>query len=687
MTLAEDLPECLGAIFSCDDPTPNCRNSARFDFPTLWNITHQYREQCPSGPWLFRQPGVGGDVPDGEASLTNRICELIADATWKRYSNADVWYRLTTWKFPLFQLISISSRPPLGFWEEAFTIIHLLGDPIGSSTDLVRKIDSCQSRAGYWKYRLDDNKLRPKLQDHKGPHELYRRRLWKALALIITSYDEWGSDKGTSAERYLKEELFVFHLSISNGRWFTSRTTFCSETALKDDRNLFISLCLESASHLAADRSTKFLPVIIAQAFFIGSIVIAIIRTKSLAEGPNPQTYIDIEMYSIGFTALYFWVISAVTLTSVIGASQTANSIPNILTGFRLNLSKAFPQRNINLPQIFDAEERYRRGGIYSWQPDGASEDFFDNAAPCVQRLLTPTVPRNRRRSSTRVRLYQSWPWFCTVLPLLSVSFGTIIGMLFTSLVPPDGWSCRSIAEIAIFAVWLVSYPCTLIPWGSHHRRRFWFTFVKDFAAMAATLGLIIATQVGIFNKCSCYTRDGKTGLALPQNPMVKTNLEHRLELHYPAIVVTGIVAQLFVVPGIIAVRYYGAVRVFLQRDDGKSNLQWCSNIGNSTWWMTQRKAFKNWMKKKRSVRPAEEGCELGDVTHVDEAVTTLLGGGQDEMDRSKGAASHAEEVALKHDPRGISTAARGRVSTISGAAGPIEVASEAGIGRRIHKG
>jgi len=149
MALGEDSPECLGAIFSCNDSTPTCRNSARFDFSTLWNITHQYWEQCPGGPWLFRQTGVVGDVSDGEESLTNTICEQIADATWKRYSNADVWYRLTTWKFPLFQLISTSPRPPLGFWEEAFTITHLLGDPIGSSTDLLRKIDSCQSRAGY----------------------------------------------------------------------------------------------------------------------------------------------------------------------------------------------------------------------------------------------------------------------------------------------------------------------------------------------------------------------------------------------------------------------------------------------------------------------------------------------------------------------------------------------------------
>jgi hypothetical protein len=75
---------------------------------------------------------------------------------------------------------------------------------------------------------------------------------------------------------------------------------------------LFIKLCLESANHLAADRSTNFLPVVVAQDFFIGNVVVAIIQTKSWAEVPEPQTYIKIEMYSTRLTALYFCLISAV---------------------------------------------------------------------------------------------------------------------------------------------------------------------------------------------------------------------------------------------------------------------------------------------------------------------------------------------------------------------------------------
>ena len=420
----------------------------------------------------------------------------------------------------------------------------------------------------------------------------------------------------------------------------------CSETASKADREALIKLCLETASHLAADRSTKFLPVIVAQAFFIGSVVIAIVRTIGLAESSNPQTYIDIETYSIGFTALYFWVISTVTLTSVIGTSQTANAIPDILTAFRRNLTNdRFPQTEYDLPGSLDTEERYRRGGIYSWQSDGASKDVFENTNAHLQRLPTPIDSRGRRRSSTKIKLHQSWPWFCAILPLLNVSVGNIIGMALTSLVPPDGWSCRSDAELTIFIVWLVSYPCALIPMGSHHRCRFWFTFVKDFVAMAATLGLIIATQIGVFNKCSCYTNYGQTGLALPETPGVKAILEDRLKLHYPVLTVMGIVAQLLVFPGIIVWRYYSAIRVFLQRDDGNSNLLWLYNIFSWTWWMTQKRSFKHWMKTKYSVCPAEAGCELESVAHANEAAATLLGGGQDAVETGQGAASHVEEA------------------------------------------
>jgi hypothetical protein len=42
------------------------------------------------------------------------------------------------------------------------------------------------------------------------------------------------------------------------------------------------------------------------------------------------------------------------------------------------------------------------------------------------------------------------------------------------------------------------------------------FTFIKDLVAFSATMVIVIVTQVGWYNKVSCYTKGGKEGLALP---------------------------------------------------------------------------------------------------------------------------------------------------------------------------
>ena len=74
-----------------------------------------------------------------------------------------IWVRLTTWKFPLFQLIAQFPRPPLGLATQFFVMAHLLGDPIDTIKNLLQKLSKCQSRAESWKSReplvIDDIRL------------------------------------------------------------------------------------------------------------------------------------------------------------------------------------------------------------------------------------------------------------------------------------------------------------------------------------------------------------------------------------------------------------------------------------------------------------------------------------------------------------------------------------------------
>jgi hypothetical protein len=89
---------------------------------------------------------------------------------------------------------------------------------------------------------------------------------------------------------------------------------------------------------------------------------------------------------------------------------------------------------------------------------------------------------------------------------------------------------------------------------------------------MGATMGMEIATQIGIYNSPICYTLWGGTGLAIQGMASVAATLNHNLEKVYPTITAIGIGVQLLVLPGIVIWKYRLAIRVFLQRDDEQSN-------------------------------------------------------------------------------------------------------------------
>src|SRR2546421_3171407 len=195
--LIEEAVECSQVEFNCTAPIPHCRNAKGFDISTLWTITLDYWNKCPDGPWLFKQPGAVGPISGDVVSLTHDACKAIAGPGWTKYPGSDIWNRLTTWKFPLLQLVATSPRPPLGFREEAFTIVHLLGDPIGTIADLLLKIDGCQRRAVFWQHQLGPNwevigEGMSELEEEDRPSELEKERLWKSLAIITDSFDEWG---------------------------------------------------------------------------------------------------------------------------------------------------------------------------------------------------------------------------------------------------------------------------------------------------------------------------------------------------------------------------------------------------------------------------------------------------------------------------------------------------------------
>lgn len=189
----------------------------------------------------------------------------------------------------------------------------------------------------------------------------------------------------------------------------------------------------ETAYTLAADRQTNSLPIVFAELFFIGGWAIAIVRAAS--SKPNRQNWVNVEAHSIAFSALYIWVISAVILGALIGASQTEASIPRLLQRFEFDMQgvRGKPARRPSAVEREDPnwcpreERRAIQGGCYSWRPT------------------------KWRNPPTKHRIGRWTLAFYALIAVVIIGSGLIVCAVLSYLVPPRGPSCRHIAECTMY--------------------------------------------------------------------------------------------------------------------------------------------------------------------------------------------------------------------------------------------
>ena len=197
----KDVPTDL--LYSCETPWgQNCTSDEHFHFTTLWKYTQSIQNACANDSRLFVP--LGGTTSPQNASLTQASCATIAGSNWKYYPAADIWTRLTTWKFPLLQLVASFPRPPLSFLVDCFVIVHLLGDPIDTIKNLLAKMSTCQHGAEYW--RGECAKYLEKREESDEDRD------WKALALITDAFGEWDEDE--PAKQALQQGLWVHYRTI-----------------------------------------------------------------------------------------------------------------------------------------------------------------------------------------------------------------------------------------------------------------------------------------------------------------------------------------------------------------------------------------------------------------------------------------------------------------------------------------
>ena len=314
--------------------------------------------------------------------------------------------------------------------------------------------------------------------------------------------------------------------------------------------------------------------------FFAMSLGTALFRTKSLANNnvAGSSVYINVEAHSIAFTCLCLWIIPAVMLGSVIGVSQTRSSFSDILRRFEHDLmhfdtSLAEKVKTLN-ECLGQTETRKVCGGIYSWQPGRLAKESEDE-----HKGRNPPDFGRKDWSAAAARSTKNFPSKIGLLPLSIMLTGTIASLLISGYVPPDGIDCRQITEVLIVLIWFASALCNSLllrmfrvnKFGTN-KKLFWLTYTKDLIATGLTMGGIVIVQVGILNRPICWTKWGRTGLALPQAYSISRVLNARLDNLYPAVTVTAVVVEFLLVPVLVWWRYRSAFRVFVQRDDGTSN-------------------------------------------------------------------------------------------------------------------
>lgn len=353
---------------------------------------------------------------------------------------------------------------------------------------------------------------------------------------------------------------------------------------------------LEATEALAADRTTKYLPTLVALIFFIANIAISYAKT-SAAIGTfrlNTTIFIHIEANSLAFAALFFWIIPAVFLGSVIGVSQTEVRISRILERLHDDLRRKLPDDEISNLQKYVGDERTRAytGGIYTWQQSRWQYEDAVEMMTVQQRNESGQLPTTSAVTGGQSSQASSWKQDLTspyILPYVVVVVAFASGVAVSIRVPPDGVDCRVACELGMFGFWLLSAEADKVikRWlpikPENQGKVILITYLKDMVSIMGTLGLMFLSVFGLLNKCFCWTwaNGYRIPLVLPQRHDIDTILQHRLKFEYPAFVFTGLAIECLVVPAWICFRYYDALRVFVQRDDGMLNWESWHTIEN----------------------------------------------------------------------------------------------------------
>jgi len=263
----------------------------------------------------------------------------------------------------------------------------------------------------------------------------------------------------------------------------------------------------------------------------------------------------------IGAAMILSWLIPVALLSNLLGGFPSRRSnlkhfLPLIKEAalpahHRLHLLPGNDQRAMattNKPLSREHQEHYSSwesyfnaqqstGAIYGFRPFKTRAICHAKGADFVVRLCLPVVAS---------------------LPVI-VSF--VVSFLFHLWAVPEGFSCRHVWIVIVFGLWCLSPTVTWLCFRflPNATVSWWVIFVKDAMIGSGTISIIIASVIGVFNSCFCWSLAMVVGESAAEM-VVNTRgqyLSHKKRL-YPVTAGSCVFAQLVFIGALVFLSWNG---------------------------------------------------------------------------------------------------------------------------------
>ena len=455
-----------------------------------------------------------------------------------RWYNAKEFIDRVHWLLPVILLAGNLQLPPLGLKVKAFTVAHLLGDPIDSILSLkhtLRVKDECKD----WATRILASGT---ITDVSA----------SALAELAFALDNLQASSSPRLREVL-ERLFGDEAFEDTGGAETLRE------ALR-----------VAGEDLRTTRVTTVLPTVVAIFFFVVNIINELVDSALSSDDTSKKPG-----NRIAFAMLFSWMLPAVLLSTACHRYCEANSCWRAIERFLSTVGRrlvdlgldagVFPEDRAQAP----ASAPYS-GMIHSFRPEKMHLRWmtFQEQWREAQRQRREILQQRRaplRRAPQRRREAAVREWVLhglrsrlpTVLAIIPTLLAFTFAMGISYITPTGEFSMRCVVQFSVFLSWLLSFALTCLGnrWlvRSHqsppHRVAMvvlWVICCKDVFFAVGTLLAVLLVTGGLLNKCFGWS-NGWSGM-ITGNQYVNLKWEDKLQENlnrgYPAFVASGIAAQ-----------------------------------------------------------------------------------------------------------------------------------------------